>query len=50
MTGREVIEYCNSHSCTKEDCEYMRKYCHIEENLDEECVYCETENCSKCKK
>lgn len=47
LTELDRIEYCKDHSC--ESCEYMNGYCHIQEDMEETCIYCELErSCRKC--
>ena len=49
MTELDRIEWCKNHKCTEEDCEYMREYCHIQEDMYEECVHCTLEkSCKRC--
>ena len=36
LTELDRIEWCKNHICTEEGCEYMRNYCHIQEDMYEE--------------
>ena len=49
LTELDRIEWCKNHICTEEGCEYMRNYCHIQEDMYEECVWCDLErSCRRC--
>ena len=49
MTELDRIEWCKNHKCTEKDCEYMEGYCHIQEDMEEECVHCTLEgSCKRC--
>lgn len=49
LTELGRIEWCKNHTCTEDGCEYMDGYCHIQEYMYEECVYCTLErSCRRC--
>lgn len=47
MTELDRQEWCKNHKC--EECGYMDEYCHIQEDMHEECIYCTLEkSCRRC--
>lgn len=49
ITELDRIDWCNEHVCTEDGCEYMRDYCHIKEDMYEECAWCTLErSCRRC--
>lgn len=48
ITQKDISEWCSTHECIVENCEYMADYCHIREYMLETCNECTRNNCHGC--